>query len=81
MKIMLYEGETTTDILGVYECEFELLPSMTVAIPGGATYYVNKTAKNTTSGSGDPYTVMSIMCKRSTVSADSPGVIPLNIAK
>jgi hypothetical protein len=50
MRILLYEGETSTDILGAYECEFEPLPGMTVAIPGGATYYINKTAKNTTSG-------------------------------
>jgi hypothetical protein len=81
MKITLYEGETTTDVLGVYECEFELLHSMTVALPGGATYFINKTVKNTTSGSGDPYTVMSIICKRSTAPADTPGVIPLAIAK
>jgi hypothetical protein len=81
MKIMLYEGETSTDILGAYECEFELLPSMTVVIPGGATYYIKETAKNTTSGSGDPYTVMSIMCKRSSISADSPGVIELTVAR
>jgi hypothetical protein len=79
MRILLYEGETSTDILGAYECEFELLPGMTVAIPGGATYYINKTAKNTTSGVGDPQVMMSIMCKRSTNSADSPGVIPLII--
>ncbi len=33
MKIVLYEGEISADVLGAYESEFELLPSMMVAIP------------------------------------------------
>jgi hypothetical protein len=81
MRILFYEGETSTDMLGAYECKVELLPGMTVAIPGGATYHINRVAKNTTSGVGDPQVMMSIMCRRSTISADSPGVIRLLVAK
>jgi hypothetical protein len=81
MRILLYESETKTDVLGAFECEFELQPGMTVAIPGGATYHINKAAKNTTTGVGDPQVMMSIICQRSTIPADSPGVIHLIIAK
>lgn len=73
MKITLYEGDTITDLLGEYECEYELLPEMTVAI-GKMTYRIYDTAKNAPG-------VMSVRCKRSTSSADSPGVIPLTIAR
>jgi len=31
MKILLYEGKSTSDVLGAYECEFALVPGMTVA--------------------------------------------------
>jgi hypothetical protein len=81
MRILLYEGNTTTNILGAYECGFALVPRMTVAIPGGKTYYINEVYKNTTSGAGDPTVTMSILCKRSDLSADSPGVIPLTVEK
>lgn len=73
MKVRLYEGSTVTDLLGEYECEYELLPEMIVAI-GKATYHIYETAKNAPG-------IMSAMCKRSTSSADSPGVIPLTIAR
>ncbi len=73
MRVRLYEGKTVTDLLGEYECEYELLPEMTVAI-GKVTYHIYETAKN------EPG-IMSVMCKRSTSSADAPGVIPLTIAQ
>jgi len=79
MRIFLHEGDTTSDILGAYECEFALVPGTTVSIPSGKTYYINEAYKNTTTGVGDPQVTMSILCKRSTVSPDSPGVIPLTV--
>jgi len=50
MRIFLHEGDTTSDILGAYECEFALVPGTTVSIPSGKTYYINEAYKNTTTG-------------------------------
>jgi hypothetical protein len=64
MKVMLYEGDDTTGPLGLYKSPSELKVGQIVAIPGGATYKVNKLFKNKTAGGGQSFEQDSIFCSR-----------------
>lgn len=64
MNIMLYEGDDTTGVLGRYKSPPELKPGQIVAIPGRATYKINKLFKGKTTGGGQSYEQDSIFCTR-----------------
>jgi hypothetical protein len=63
--------------LGKYEYDGELAVGKMVVVPSGQTYEIQSFGKNTTSSSGEPFDLMSIWTKRSSLAADAPGIVPL----
>jgi hypothetical protein len=71
MLIELFEGPTAACRLGVYQCDYPLKPGVTVGA-GQATYVITKVQP-------EPPGKMIAICRSSTASPDSPGVIPLTV--
>ena len=64
MNVMLYEGDDTTKPIGRYMSPSELRIGQVVAVPGGATYRVNKLFKGKTTGGGQSYEQDTLFCTR-----------------
>jgi len=77
MEVIVYEGEDTTGIVGKYEYDGELAVGKTVGIPSGQTYDIHGIGKSTISGSGEPFELMSIWTRRSSLATDAAGIVPL----
>ncbi|HXJ87580.1 MAG TPA: hypothetical protein VMS18_12235 [Candidatus Binatia bacterium] len=80
MKILLHEGTDTTGAMGWYECMTDLKPGMTISIPGGRTFDIQGVIKNQTGTGGEPLQHWAVFSVRSSVPANTVGVMPLVVS-